>query len=80
MAKGARRQELLKMIEDLSDLIPDDVEVDFKELEGEVSSWVNDIENELETIADYMDISSISDLGDIEEAYKKIEALRDELY
>ena len=80
MAKGARRQELLKMIEDLSDLIPDDVEVDFKELEDEVSSWVNDIENELETIADYMDISSISDLGDIEEAYKKIEALRDELY
>ena len=80
MAKGARRQELLKMIEDLSDLIPDDVEVDFKELEDEASSWVNDIENELETIADYMDISSISDLGDIEEAYKKIEALRDELY
>ena len=80
MAKGARRQELLKMIEDLSDLIPDDVEVDFKELEDEASSWVNDIENELGTIAAYMDISSISNLGDIEEAYKKIEALRDELY
>ena len=80
MAKGERRQSLLKMIENLSDLDHEDIPEGIKELENNVSSWVNDIEDELITIADYMDINGISNIGDIEDAYKKIEALRDELY
>lgn len=80
MAKGERRQSLLEMIENLSELDHEDIPEGIKELENDVISWINSIEDELITIADYMDINGISNIGDIKDAYKKIEALRDELY
>jgi len=66
MNKGQRRKNIL-------DDCPD-------EFHDELESFINEIENEVNNIINELSITSISELGRIEEAYNLADDLADSLY
>lgn len=62
---------------ELREKILDECPDDFRD---ELADWINDLEQRMEEIVDLLDISSVHDLSDIEDAKSKLEDLKDAIW